>query len=238
MKHLTNYKVFENTTLSKDQLIQRLKVLVNEFDAWMDENDKITKSNHNKGFGYCNIDGIHAIKSLTNKLSNNSFDGEVRAVCNEIVYCKIYHENAWRMNTDYFKDNSTKPYEQEHFVLKYWTLGDTVDKMIKGTKWDMEPITEITQEDLDFIKDSIEVDMEDFSLVSVMKSIGNGWKGVPKTCCIKILKSDSGNGYGHVKSIDVPRDFMGRLNSYFGSAIEIDRGSPICYIYLPFKCLG
>jgi hypothetical protein len=262
MKHIKTYTLFESeetkifeSVLTKSELVNKIKYLSNYLHNYMKDVNKFTTSNLNFSFSYDTELEIRQIFDVTEDLNENSPDGFITSIANEFItwsnsFIKDYgfngrlvdelktfqlDENYETYDDEYKKSNSRKLYDQRFLHLLYFYVGQTIKKMISSTTWDIpNEDKELTEEDMDFIFDSLRSDYDITSdYVGGYKVIDRNTKWKEKRgLIIRLPMIGSDRWHGVVISND--SDFMYRLQSYFGGAIIIPGHYEYYKIYLPF----
>ena len=253
MKHLKPYKVFESTGISKAHLVDRIRWYSNNLHQYMKDVNKYTTSNLNFSLIFEAADMLH----------HDSPDGFITAICNEFIIWSEYMINQNGVASDLFDyridkgyEHFTDEYKQEHkhelyrqpaCWLVYAATGRDLKESIAGTIWDIPLKKTFTDEDNEFIIDSILSDLEiddnylkpatrQDGTIRLYKDAGTTYKfryrSVKRGIIFKIPQIKSLQRIG----ITYDCDFINRLQSYFSGALILDRGvySSDIIIYLPF----
>jgi hypothetical protein len=252
--YLKSYKIFEAVT-TKRELVNKIKYLSNYLHNYLKDVNKFTGSNLNSGFSYDTELEIRQIFDVTENLDENSPDGFITAISNEFITWSNYFiigksrdsglvdelktfqldENYENYDDEYKKSNHRKLYDQRVYRLLYIYVGQTIKQMISGTSWDIpNDDKEFTEEDKDFIFDSLRSDYDitsDYNMGGYEVTDRNTKWEEKRGLIIKLPLI--GNRWSSVE-ITNDSDFMYRLQSYFGGAIIIPRYYEYYKIYLPF----
>lgn len=84
MKYLRSYKIFEST-LTKNQLVDKIKYLSNYLETYVRDVNKFTTMNLNFNFTYGTILDIRDIFIVANRLDYNSTNGFISAVAQQFI---------------------------------------------------------------------------------------------------------------------------------------------------------
>ncbi len=255
MKYLKGYKIFESS-VSKPDLVDRIKWYSNYLHQYMKDVNKYTTSNLNFGFSYSKLE-IRQIFEAAEKLNHNSSDGFIRAISNEFITWSDYmikdngriryKLNDYRIDKGY--DNFTDEYKEEYrhelykqpvYWLIYAAVGRDIKESIAGTIWDITPKKKFTEEDRIFILDSLESDYDTIPLTSAYADADYINK------CDEYIKStEQANNAGVSVVIRLPvmsgvkmdydSEFINRLQSYFSGVLILNGSNHSDYrLYLPF----
>jgi hypothetical protein len=250
MKYLKKYKVFESV-ITKPDLVNKIKYLSTYLHNYMNDVNKFSSSNLNFSFTYNTELTINEIFKVASELDINSPDGFITAVANEFITWSNYflkdrrlvdelknfqfNEDYENYDDDYKETNKRELYNQRSYWLLYLYVGQTIKGLISGTIWDIPEKIEFTDDDKDFILDSLisdydEVDEDYIKLYNYNVKIVNchGERGL----LIK-LPLIGGSRWSCLQ-INNDSDFMYRLQSYFNGAIIIYSYDDCYKIYLPF----
>jgi hypothetical protein len=251
MKHIKAYKKFESKSngIDKSYLVDRIKWYSNYLHQYMKDVNKYTTSNLNFSFSYGTQLTISEIFDTANKLDYNSPDGFITAICNEFIVWSNYmvdHVSSriasdlvdFRIDKGY--DDYTDDYKKEHRSelyysqstrsLMYAAVGRDIKNSISGTIWDIPVKRKLTDEDKEFVIDSIISDLEIEYVNDYINSIKYNLISPPinkkGTIILMPIFSDK-------DSIKYGSDFINRLQSYFSGALILNINYSI-RIYLPF----
>ena len=116
MKYLKPYRMFEST-LSKNELVDKIKYLSHYLETYVRDVNKFTRSNLNLSFSYDTLLTIREIFDVANKLDYNSSDGFITAVAQQfIIWSEHFTESKW--HGDRFKQ-SLQSFEFDDNYLNY-----------------------------------------------------------------------------------------------------------------------
>lgn len=241
MKHIKSYKIFESSDLTKSELISKLQELATEFFNYVQDYNRVTKMNHNLWFTYSteietmqilNLIGFEGCERLGGSyLDENSPDGLIRAICNELIKMKMFFVDRGYVNKEKienrepeYNQQGVRLYSQKRMYLKYYDFGNTIENLIKDSKWDIPKQSKMNKEDLEFIEDSL---LSDFDYLDIDKIDIDSVPG-KYGCSVKIPIPGS--------QLDYNMDFIRRLDSYFGGLIIMrgGRNDGSGKLYLPF----
>jgi len=240
MIYLKSYKLFESSGVTKSELIGKLIELSTELYNYVQEYNSATKMGHNLHFTYDTT--IETIQILTligfdgcdryggTYLTEESPDGLIRAICNELVKMKGFFVKRSYVNNDMinnrepeYNQQGVRQYSQKRMYLKYYDFGNTIENLIKNSKWDIPNQSKMEREDLVFIEDSLVSDFDDsVDLEKLDVDAVPGKDG----CFIRVPITSS--------KLDYNTDFIRRLDSYFGGLIILRSYRDDGKLYLPF----
>jgi len=257
MKYLRPYKIFEST-ITKNQLVDKIKYLSNYLETYMRDVNKFTTSNLNFSFSYGTILDIRDIFIVANRLDYNSTNGFISAVAQQfIIWSEYFTEQKWhgkrfKENLESFKFNDEylnysddfkkvhrwELYKQEYNNMLYGYVGQTIKSLISGTIWDIPESEEFTEDDKEFVLDCIYSEYEDVSSEYITKaseiidSSTVNSIGVQKCYILRVpIFGDRWN----YKKIDYNSDFVWLLESHFGAVFILENKWAEFYRFcLPF----
>ncbi len=234
--------MFEST-LSKNELVDKIKYLSHYLETYVRDVNKFTRSNLNLYFSYDTLLTIREIFDVANKLDYNSSDGFITAVAQQfIIWSEYFTEQKWHgdrfkqklesfvfddnylnYTDDFKKENRGKLYKQEYNHLLYGYVGQTIKNLISGTIWDIPEKQEFTDYDKEFIIDCLYSEYEDVTneyiemasqIIDVSKTLDHS-KGY-------ILRIPIfGDRWNYVK-ITYDSDLFRRFESYFGGVFILE----------------
>lgn len=256
MKYLKGYKLYEST-ITKSELVDKIKWYSEYLHQYMKDVNKFTTSNLNLAFSYDTELNISQIFDTTDKLEHNSPDGFITAISNEFItwsdyiirgnYKLIDKLNTFQINTDYneytdeYKAENKYLYKQENYTLIYIAVGHKIKQLISGTIWDIPDKKKFTDDDNEFIIDSIisdlEVDDEYLKPISDTMKLYHDEQNVFK---FRYRSTKRGIIFKipniRRQVVSYGSDFTNRLQYYFSGALILDGGvyGNDIRIYLPF----
>ena len=255
MKYLKPYRMFEST-LSKNDLVDKIKYLSHYLETYVRDVNKFTTSNLNLSCSYDTVLDIREIFDVANKLDYNSSDGFITAVAQQfIIWSEFFTEQKWHgarfkqslqsfefddnylnYTDDFKKENRGKLYKQKYNDMLYGYVGQTIKHLISGTIWDIPEKKEFTDDDKEFILDCLHSEYEDVTTEYIKKA--SEMIDVSKTLnhsegyIIRIPVF--GDRWSPIK-IDYNSDLFRLLDSYFGGVFILSGRWGENYIFcLPF----
>jgi hypothetical protein len=239
MIYIKSWKLYESS-ISKKELVDKIKYFSLYLETYLNDVNKFTTSNLNLSFSYGTILNIREIFQVSQKLNYDSVDGFITVVAQQfIIWSEYFTKNDWHnarfkeklksfnfedeylnFTDEYKQSNKWELYKQEYNHLLYVYIGESIRHLITGTIWDIPELKEFTDEDREFILDSL---LSDYDITpDYIRNASNMIEIFQKTL-------DNSNGYtirlpligniwDHVK-IDYDDDFINRLQSYFGGVL-------------------
>jgi hypothetical protein len=239
MKFLDTYKLYESNTITKNELVDKIKWFSTYIETYMNDYNRLTTSKLSFNFTYGGLEIVEIFYFVNNILKYDTHDGLITGIVNEFIKWgywyggsdmedfgfirkKYYEADIFDWNYLNLNDDDKLEYIEntEKFYI-YYVIGKQLKNLINGTIWNIPSYIKIfNEEDYEFLYfQFIEEDIELTSISnikSLLKKEANG-------SSIKIS-----NIYG--KSISINNiSFLQSLNSYFKCAFLRKQS-----IYLPF----
>jgi hypothetical protein len=236
--------MFEST-LTKNELVDKIKYLSHYLETYLRDVNKFTTNNLNFSFSYGGILDIKDIFIVANRLDYNSTNGFISAVAQEfIIWSEYFTEARWHGNSfkkrlesfkfddnylnytdEHKKENRWELYKQEYQHLLEGYIGQTIKNLISGTIWDIPEKEEFTEDDKELVLDCIYSEYEDVSndyMIKASEIIDSSTVnsiGVQK--CYILRVPVFGDRWNYTK-IDYNSDFVRLLESHFGAVFILE----------------
>lgn len=245
MKHIKSYKVFESNSISKSELVNKIKYYSNWLNTYINDYNKYTTSEINLGFTYGNLP-IYNLFRLTQNLKINSEDGLIKAIVNEFLLWMNFIEKGWRKKeyedfnkiltdydeyTDEYKEiNRIKIYNSDLKEKIYIYITRTIYLMTLGTIWEIPKEKEkFSEYDKQVIINSLLSDYDDYIDDDYMNKLSNLDIRINNSGLLILLPK-----LDHIK-LNYDSDFISRLQDHFGGVLIKDHtGRLFSTIILPF----